>query len=188
MITLPNPPPLDYSPEGLARRANHLSRTLQHFWKRWKKEYLLELREFHRTREEKGSTYIVSEGDIVTVYDEGHPRGLWRLGKIESLIYGTDGVVRGVYVRVMSKGGCPKSLRRPLQHIYPLEVRCEPAADAPSDADTTALDAEHGRADNSSIPAVETSTSSPLPRRPTRVAATLARDRILGHAIAGTCD
>ena len=56
----------------------------------------------------------------LTLYDEGHPRDLWLLGRIESLIHGTDGVV---YVGVMSKGGHPKLLRK---HIYPLEVRCEP--------------------------------------------------------------
>ena len=69
LLTLPDHPTLedpDYSHKGLAHRANHLSRTLQHFWNRWKKEFLLELREFHRTREEKGSTYLVNEGDIVT--------------------------------------------------------------------------------------------------------------------------
>ena len=38
-------------------------------------------------------------------YDDGHPRGLWRLRKIESLVCGVDGVVRGVHVRVMSKKG-----------------------------------------------------------------------------------
>ena len=39
---------------------------------------------------------------VVTVYDDGHPRGLWRLGKVESLVRGADGVVHGVSVRVMS--------------------------------------------------------------------------------------
>lgn len=44
--TIPDDP--DYSPEGMTRRMSHLSRVLKHFWNRWKKEYLLELREFHR--------------------------------------------------------------------------------------------------------------------------------------------
>ena len=147
ILTLPDPSisdDQDYSPEGLTCRMSHLSRILQHFWNRWKKEYLLELREFHRAREEKGSVYIIKEGDVVTVYDEGHPRGLWRLGKIESLVQGSDGVTRGVYVRVMSRRGHPKILRRPLQHIYPLEVRREPTdgnpASVETDQDTTPVD------------------------------------------------
>ena len=147
MHTLPDRPTLEdpeYLHKGLIHRANHLSRILQHFRNRWKKEYLLELREFHRTREEKGSTYIVNEGDIVTVYDKGHPKGLWRLGKKESLIHGADGVVQRVPIRVMSKGGHPKLLRKPLQHIYPLEVRCEPTAEVSSGA---THNAELGEAD-----------------------------------------
>ena len=135
LLTLPDPPTPedpDYSPEGLTRRMNHLSRTLQHFWNRWKKEYLLELHELHHMHEEKGSTYTVSEGDIVTVYDEGHPRGHWRLGKIESHLWCRRTGPRRLHVRVMSRKGRPKLLRRPLQHIYPLEVHCEPKWNLPN--------------------------------------------------------
>ena len=77
ILSLPGPEVSDdpdYSPEELTRRANHLSQILQHFWNRWKREYLLELREFHRSRERYGSTYVVQRGDVVTIYDEGHPR------------------------------------------------------------------------------------------------------------------
>ena len=111
----------------------------------------------------------VSEGDVVTVYDDGHHRGLWRLGKIESLVHGADGVVRRVYVRVMSKAGRPKLLRRPLQQIHPLEVRCEPMAEKPSVVDTNE-DVEPGDAEDTPLPCVESTTSSPLLRRPTRKA------------------
>ena len=179
ILTLPDPYILDdqdYSQEGLTRRMSHLSRTLQHFWNRWKKEYILELREFHRTREGKGSMYIVKKGDVVTVYDEGHPRGLWRLGKVESLVRGSDGVVRGVHVRVTSKQGYIKTLRRPLQHIYPLEIRCEPTDDGnvvENEQDTIAVDSD--------IPAtITTESERSSPKRPVRRAATQARDRILG--------
>ena len=50
ILTLPDssiPDDPDYSPEGLTRRLSHLSLVMKHFWNRWKKEYLLELREFH---------------------------------------------------------------------------------------------------------------------------------------------
>lgn len=72
---------------------------------------------------EKGLVHKIQKGEIVTVYDECHPRGMWRLGRIEELIEGTDGKVRGVRVRTQTSNGCISVLQRPVQHIYPLEVR-----------------------------------------------------------------
>ncbi len=109
-------------PEALSRRMCHLTKTLQKFWKRWKREYLLELREHHHTRLARGETRDLMVGEIVTVYDEGRPRGLWRLGRIQELIHGVDDVVRGGKVKVVSSKGSMKILRRPIQHVYPLEV------------------------------------------------------------------
>lgn len=64
----------DYTPEKLTRRANHLARTLERFWKRWKLEYLAELREFHRNCQQGDATSTLQTGKVVTVYDESHPR------------------------------------------------------------------------------------------------------------------
>ena len=189
ILTLPNPAipdDPDYSPGRLTHRMSHLSKTLQQFWKRWKKEYLLELREFHHTREEMGSSHAVKEGEVVTVYDEGHPRGLWRLGKIENLVCGSDGIIRGVYVRVMSKKGYAKTLRRPLQHIYPLEARREPPDSEPLSVETSQdcpadePDYSHQCAADAAEPLTPNTSVS---RRSVRKAATHARDRILGCAM-----
>ena len=53
----------------------------------------------------KLSSSSLQTGEVVTVYDESHPRGLWRLGRIEELIPGADGKIRGVRVKLVSKGG-----------------------------------------------------------------------------------
>ena len=58
---------------------------LSHFWNRWNKEYLVELREYHRNRSKLGSV-VVAVGDIVKVKGENLPRGHWMVGKIEKLI------------------------------------------------------------------------------------------------------
>ena len=84
---------------------------------------MLELRDFHRTcQTSKGVKDVVREGQVVTVYDEGQPRGLWRVGRIEEVIPGADGKIRSAQVRVQSKTGRATVLKQPVQHLYPLEI------------------------------------------------------------------
>ena len=158
----------DYNPGALTRRMNHFAKTLRRFWRRWKREYLLELREHHRTQAKGGIAYTLERGEIVTVYDEGHPRGLWRLGRIDDVILSSDGKVRGVYVKVMSKNGHTKIFRRPIQHIYPLEVRSN---------------STNPSSENQQNSTEEPSTNIDIQRRPVRKAALQARDRVYGSLI-----
>ena len=107
-----------------SRRARHLNMILGHFWKRWRAEYLLELRNAHcRVKRAIGSS-LVSVGDLVLVHDEGHPRSHWKLGKVERILKSKDGQNRGAEVRVKAKKSKRSLLRRPLQLLYPLEVSC----------------------------------------------------------------
>ena len=63
------------SKETLSNRARHLSMTIQHFWKRWRGEYLLQLREYHRQKM-NGKPQPPKLGDMVLVHNEKHLRGL----------------------------------------------------------------------------------------------------------------
>ena len=99
----------------------YLNRKLEHFWKRWKREYLAELREHHKRNVRKDGT-VVKLQDVVTVAEEGVTRGKWRLGKVEELLPSKDGVVRGAKVKMLTKKGRPLYLNRPIQKLYPLEV------------------------------------------------------------------
>jgi hypothetical protein len=78
------------------------------------------LREHHRSKREKRDSNV-KKGDVVLVFDENLKRGFGKLGRIESLIVGTDEVVRGAKVRVMTKGN-PVYLNRPVQKLYPVEL------------------------------------------------------------------
>ena len=65
----------DYTPkvssDDLARRLRHLNKVLTDFWKRWRTEYLLELREAHRYRPPaKGIGGRICVGDVVLIHDE----------------------------------------------------------------------------------------------------------------------
>ena len=58
------------------------------------------------------------------VHDEKHPRAFWKLERVEQLIKGQNGNVRGAVIRVHSNSGS-RFLRRPSQMLYPLEIGCE---------------------------------------------------------------
>uniref|UniRef100_A0A1X7UQF8 DUF5641 domain-containing protein n=1 Tax=Amphimedon queenslandica TaxID=400682 RepID=A0A1X7UQF8_AMPQE len=87
------------------RRMNHLQQTLDHFWDRWRWEYLVELRSVHRYPTRSGGSQI-SLGQIVIIYDEKQPRGLSRLGSVKGLKKSSDGEFRGAKVFTHSEGGC----------------------------------------------------------------------------------
>lgn len=58
------------------------------------------------------------------MYDEEKKRRVWKLGVVESLVKGKDSVVRGANVRVVTKVK-PTHLSRPVQKLYPLEIRSQ---------------------------------------------------------------
>ena len=87
VVSLPDPStPVDTDYSPVTCRKQNLIKTLTKFWKRWK-EYLLKLREFHHNQVKGGMRYKLKKGEVVTVYDEGHPRGLWRFGRIEDVTW-----------------------------------------------------------------------------------------------------
>ena len=67
---------------ALTRRERYLAKLLGHFWKRWQKEYLLNLRESHNLAVKKNKLPRICVGDVVSVEDEDRklPRSQWRLG------------------------------------------------------------------------------------------------------------
>ena len=121
---------------------------LSHFWSRWKREYVVELREHHRGLE-KGAVSnapSVETGDIVTVMEEGKSnRGMWKLGKVVDVYPGNDGLIRGATIEVASNHGTRKRLRRPLQKLFPLEVRETSVADGEEPARSIACTPQRQR-------------------------------------------
>ena len=112
-----------HTQQVLSRRAKFLQRILDHFWNRWRSEYLTQLREQHRGSKRVGPLRKVQVGDVVCIHEKTTPRQLWRLGRVQRLLPGPDGEVRSAVVKVKS-GNMPSSeWRRPLQRLYPLEVK-----------------------------------------------------------------
>ena len=82
------------------------------------REYLLELRSFHRVRQTTGRTATFRVGDMVLLQEDLRPRHLWRRARIQELVQGRDGQVRTVLLQT----GDGHNLARPIQLVIPLEV------------------------------------------------------------------
>ena len=84
----------ELNPNTLTRRARHLNRTIDRFWERWRREYLVELREAHRQCGNGSRAPRIAKGDIVIIHDEGQLQGMWSLGVVEEVLIGNDSEVR----------------------------------------------------------------------------------------------
>ena len=113
----------DETKTSYRRRYKYINETLQHFWKRWQREYLTNLRESHDCNAQAiGKAPKV--GDVVTVYEEGVKRNGWKMAVVESLIVGKDKEVTGANVWMITKGKAIR-LSRPVEKLFPIEIRTE---------------------------------------------------------------
>ena len=95
-----------------------------HFKKRFHQEYLGKLQEqqLHKTQKFNNSCNV-KVGDVVLIKDVNKTRMTWRKGRIEKLIEGKDGLVRGAEMKVyQSAKDKVTTILRPFQLIVPLEL------------------------------------------------------------------
>jgi transposase InsO family protein len=111
----PDQPQVDIESTDMVKRNKYLGNVLQHFWERWRNEYLVQLRE-HQRRPSSGAVEP-QVGDVVLIKEEKTPRNQWQIGLVRDVIRGSDKVVRGAVVRLA--GG--STVKRPCQLLYPVE-------------------------------------------------------------------
>jgi len=87
------------------------------FWRRWEKEYVMELRSFHVISQPKGRSGKVQTGINVLLQEDHSPRHMWK-AQVEELKVGRDGATRTAVLR----GANGTILVRPIQLVIPLEV------------------------------------------------------------------
>ena len=91
------------------------------FWKVWRGEYLLSLREnlpIHHKNSERLISRVPKIDDVVLIKDDNIPRCCWRLGRIKKLIPGHDDQIRSADI-LLPNGGV---ITRAICHLYPLEL------------------------------------------------------------------
>jgi hypothetical protein len=103
---------------NLNKSHQRIKRTADDFWRRWGKEYLMELRSFHVTSQTKGRSGKVRTGDVILLQEDSRPRHMWKKARVEELKAGRDGATRTAVIR----GANGTVLVRPIQMIIPLEV------------------------------------------------------------------
>lgn len=106
--------------ESQLQRYARLESMRQHFWRRWQRDYVLELQQRTKWRE---NTSKLNVGDMVLLQEDFTPPLSWRLGRVIRLFPGPDGVSRVADVNTIR--GC---VRRPLVRVCPLptaeELKC----------------------------------------------------------------
>jgi hypothetical protein len=101
-------------PSSRLKRFNLVQAMSQHFWRKWSDQYLHSLQ---MRRKWTSTTDPPKLGDLVLIKEENLPPLKWRLGRIEVLLPGKDGIVRVVQLRTTSG-----TLMRPVVKICRLPL------------------------------------------------------------------
>ena len=116
-----------------------------------------------------------------------------KLGRVKEVLIGGDEKIRGAVVRVAEKGRQAKLLQRPLQLLYPLEIRCPSSESEPEAKDSeqhlsVAVSPGHGQNPSQETSPDDYTQAQPQkpPRRSGRHAAFEARDRLMAQALSQT--
>ncbi|XP_052737195.1 uncharacterized protein LOC128198057 [Bicyclus anynana] len=107
LTSLPSPS-LEHANFNRLDRFQRIEQMRQNFWKRWSLEYISELQTRAKWR---GKSIELQVDDLVVLKEENLPPLYWRLGRIERLYPGDDGVPRVADVRT-SKGIVRRALNR----------------------------------------------------------------------------
>ncbi|XP_055589419.1 uncharacterized protein LOC129741698 [Uranotaenia lowii] len=91
-------PERDYSevPMNRLNQSQVIQKKLQHFWDRWRTEYLTQLQGRYKRWK---SPVEITVGKLVIIKDDNLPPCRWRMGRVEKLHPGSDGVVRVVTLK-----------------------------------------------------------------------------------------
>ncbi|XP_078051509.1 uncharacterized protein LOC144477649 [Augochlora pura] len=98
----------------------------QHFWNRWRREYLNELTCRHKWAT---GSHSIKEGTIVILREDNTPPLQWPLGKVVKIHPGSDGIARAATVKIGTK-----VLDRSIKRLVPLPNQADNTGSAIAEA------------------------------------------------------
>nr|XP_033325360.1 uncharacterized protein LOC117219916 [Megalopta genalis] len=114
LTTLPHADLTDIRQNRL-NRFQLLQQTVQHFWRRWQRDYLHNLQQRHKWKQGHGNPLKV--GDMALIKEDNLPPLKWALGRVVELHPGQDGICRVFTIRT-TRG----MLKRPASKICMLPI------------------------------------------------------------------
>ena len=102
---------------NLNTRSTFIESELNHYWKRWREEYITELREYHKHKK-RDSAIQITLNDTVLIHDPNAKRRLWKTGIVQKLIKSHDKQIRAAEVSNRK----PIVIERPISKLYLLEA------------------------------------------------------------------
>ena len=118
-LLLPEEDSSDVEVPDLKKRAKYLQKCKDLLFQLWTSEYLRGLQERHNLKHNTKQS-VIKVGDVVIIKSDQRNRNKWKLGIIDELFVGRDGVVRVARIRAGKS-----YLERPIQHLYSLELSCD---------------------------------------------------------------
>ena len=103
------------------RRARYIETVVNHYWERWRREYVLNLRNW-KAKYKRTNALVPEVNDVVVVFEEKVPRQSWCIGRITETITSHDGQIRGAKVFI---GKSKAVIERPVNKLYPIELASE---------------------------------------------------------------
>ena len=106
--SLPDPS-TSFRPLSTLRRWHLCQNITRHFWARWSKEYLINLKKINKW---KFPSRNIAVGDIVVLQEDNLVPSKWQLAKIVEVHPGRDGLVRVATIRT-----CSGTYKRPVTKL-----------------------------------------------------------------------
>ena len=89
--------------ETLTRRMKHHQMLIRQFTRRWRREYLLNLREKHLIKSKPQDNRPIKVGDVVILKNDFTKRAFWKLATVKSLISSKDRINKAATVNPLTR-------------------------------------------------------------------------------------